>query len=235
MTTRNRKPNKVKIRGVAANLNDYFEDFNVTDNDRWASEYPSIKTLLKNMENIIAKNPNYDPEYGEFPVVNKNGIIDFQETLRQIGYHYSESLSGYGVRYTLVSPESEDVVKVNSKFLNKNKNVLDTMVFNRMMMSQIGSGNVLADQDTPAGFLKQIRTVSDVRPFLQKQNKNINDLAKQYRAETDVTQKDRLFVKIKDLARVLSRATGFDFIPNTLNSDENNKIFTPKNVQRYPL
>ena len=235
MTVRDRKPNKVKIRGVAANLYDYFDDFTVTDNDRWASEYPSVKTLLKNMENTIAKNPNYNPEYGEFPVVNKDEIIDFQETLRQIGYKYSESLSGYGVRYTLVSPEREDVVKVNNKFLNKNKNVLDTMVFNRMMISQIGSGNVLSDQNTPAGFLKEIRTAADVRPFLQKQNKNINDLAKQYRAETNEDVKNRLFIKINDLASVLSRATGFDFVPNTLNFDENNLIFTPKNVQRYPL
>jgi hypothetical protein len=120
MTIRDRKPNKVKIRGVAANA--VVNTTQSTPEDVTFTQSENGQAVLKNMASTIAQSGNYQPMPGEFPTLNADGTINLDKTIEVLGKR--------------VTPTSEgpiaDYADLQKRFLESgNKAALHALMFNR--------------------------------------------------------------------------------------------------------
>jgi hypothetical protein len=120
MTVRDRKPNKVKIRGVAANA--IVGTTQSTPADVAFTQSENGQAVLKNMASTIAQSGNYQPIPGEFPILNADGTINLDKTIEALGKR--------------VTPTSEgpiaDYADLQKRFLESgNKAALHALMFNR--------------------------------------------------------------------------------------------------------
>ena len=230
MTTRSRKPNKVKIRGVAANA--IVGTTQSTPADVAFSQSENGQSVLKNMASTIAQSGNYQPIPGEFPTLNADGTINLNKTIEALGKR--------------VTPTSEgpiaDYADLQKRFLESgNKAALHALMFNRAKVwSVLDNRPVISSRpymtEWKWKYTKKLRseinTPADIPKVMKKEYKEIEKMLGQLNAAGNLYQnympssigRKRLFQISGRLAgklMALFNVTGF--VPN-------NKFTTTRQV-----
>ena len=130
--------------------------------------------MLKNMANTISANGDYVAMPGEFPITNKDGSINIQETLKDVGYD-STTQSLEMKRYQR-DPFSDNRFSVDKQILDSgNRQALRSLLFNRAQLAQQSSTYAGSDKLAKKAAEK-IKSPADVDKFMNAEAKKIKKL-----------------------------------------------------------
>ena len=174
-----RKYTSKNLRAVAIEPSRYENTPSLYDTD--FSRTSASAAMLKNMANTIAVNGDYVAMPGEFPVTNKDGSINIQETLKDVGYdNTTQSIDMK--RYTF-NPYSENLYLVNKKILDSgNRQALHSLIFNRAQLTQESSARA-GSEVLAKKVAQKIKSTTDVDKFMNAEAKKMKKLYNELFAE----------------------------------------------------